>query len=158
MRPLKNTERVLNNVAVEKLLEKERSLGNELKFEDIIDEVAGVYPKVMMEGKVDMLISQTACFEKILNTGATAGAVDHGAGQGLFFLFCPLPFSGQKSLLYPVVKKIPGQGGINLSFLIHQGLPVGLVLLQGPGPSIFQCRLNDIGCFPVSPGKQGMES
>ncbi len=53
MRPLRNTERVLNNAAVEKLLKKERSLGNELKFEDIIDEVAGVYPKVMMEGKID---------------------------------------------------------------------------------------------------------
>lgn len=51
MRPLRNTERVLNNPAVERLLEKERTLGADLKFEDIIDEVAGVYPKVMIEGK-----------------------------------------------------------------------------------------------------------
>ncbi len=53
MRPLRNTERVLNNEAVERLLEKERTLGAELKFEDIIGEVAGVYPKVMTEGDMD---------------------------------------------------------------------------------------------------------
>jgi NADH:quinone reductase (non-electrogenic) len=53
MRPLRNTERVLTNVAVEKLLEKERALGSEIKFEDIIDEVAGVYPRIMLEGEMD---------------------------------------------------------------------------------------------------------
>ncbi len=53
MRPLKNTERVLNNPAVEQLLAKEASLGKGIKFEDIIDEVAGVYPKVMMDGDID---------------------------------------------------------------------------------------------------------
>ncbi len=53
MRPLRNTERVLTNVAVEKLLEKERTLGANLKFEDIIEEVAGVYPRIMMEGDMD---------------------------------------------------------------------------------------------------------
>jgi len=53
MRPLRNTERVLNNPAVESLLEKEAALGAKLTFEDIIDEVAGVYPRVMTEGKVD---------------------------------------------------------------------------------------------------------
>ncbi|MBU1344429.1 MAG: nitronate monooxygenase family protein [Proteobacteria bacterium] len=53
MRSLKNTERVLNNSAVEQLLAKEAVLGKNLKFEDIIDVVAGVYPKVMMEGKTD---------------------------------------------------------------------------------------------------------
>ena len=53
MRPLRNTERVLSNEAVERLLEKERQLGADLKFEDIIDEVAGVYPKVMTEGAMD---------------------------------------------------------------------------------------------------------
>jgi len=53
MRPLRNTERVLNNPAVERLMEKEKKLGTEIRFEDIIDEVAGVYPKVMMEGEVD---------------------------------------------------------------------------------------------------------
>ncbi|MFN3129588.1 NAD(P)H-dependent flavin oxidoreductase [Roseibium sp.] len=53
MRPLRNTERVLNNAAVERLLEKEKSLGGDLKFEDIIEEVAGVYPKIMMDGDMD---------------------------------------------------------------------------------------------------------
>ena len=53
MRPLRNTERVLSNAAVERLLEKERTLGDNLKFEDIIEEVAGVYPKVMTDGEMD---------------------------------------------------------------------------------------------------------
>lgn len=53
MRPLRNTERVLTNAAVERLLEKERSLGPDLKFEDIMEEVAGVYPRIMREGTMD---------------------------------------------------------------------------------------------------------
>ncbi|MEL6387297.1 MAG: nitronate monooxygenase family protein [Pseudomonadota bacterium] len=53
MRPLRNTERVLTNGAVERLLEKEKALGPDLKFEDIIEEVAGVYPRIMMEGEMD---------------------------------------------------------------------------------------------------------
>ena len=53
MRPLRNTERVLTNAGVEKLLEKERTLGSEIKFEDIIAEVAGVYPKIMRDGEMD---------------------------------------------------------------------------------------------------------
>ena len=51
MRPLRNTERVLNNPAVERLLQKEKDLGSDLKFEDIIDQVDGIYPKVMIEGE-----------------------------------------------------------------------------------------------------------
>ena len=53
MRPLRNTERVLNNAAVARLLEKEADLGDRIRFEDIIEEVAGVYPKVMMNGDTD---------------------------------------------------------------------------------------------------------
>ncbi|MBA4759355.1 nitronate monooxygenase family protein [Sphingosinicella sp.] len=53
MRPLRNTERVLHNAAVERLLEKEKQLGANLKFEDIIEEVAGVYPRIMKEGDMD---------------------------------------------------------------------------------------------------------
>ena len=53
MRPLRNTERVLTNTAVERLLEKERELGGNLKFEDIAKEVAGVYPRVMTEGEME---------------------------------------------------------------------------------------------------------
>ena len=44
---------VLNNEAVERLMEKEKALGADLKFEDIIDEVAGVYPKIMHEGTME---------------------------------------------------------------------------------------------------------
>lgn len=53
MRSLRNTERVLTNDAVERLIEKEKLLGDKLKFEDIIDEVAGVYPRIMMDGDMD---------------------------------------------------------------------------------------------------------
>jgi NAD(P)H-dependent flavin oxidoreductase YrpB (nitropropane dioxygenase family) len=53
MRPLRNTERVLVNQAVESIIEKETRLGSELKIEDIMGEVAGVYPKIMQEGTMD---------------------------------------------------------------------------------------------------------
>ncbi|MEL7188449.1 MAG: nitronate monooxygenase family protein [Pseudomonadota bacterium] len=53
MRPLRNTERVMTNDAVERLLEKEKELGDNIKFEDIMAEVAGVYPLIMMEGEMD---------------------------------------------------------------------------------------------------------
>ena len=53
MRSLRNTERVLSNAAVERLLEKERNLGPDLGFKDIMDEVAGVYPRIMLEGDMD---------------------------------------------------------------------------------------------------------
>ena len=53
MRPLRNTERVLNNAAVEKLLEKEKALGPKLEFNDIAEELVGVYPRVMQEGDLD---------------------------------------------------------------------------------------------------------
>lgn len=53
MRPLRNTERVLKNGAVDRLLEKEKALGPNLKFEDIFGEVAGVYPKIMQDGDLD---------------------------------------------------------------------------------------------------------
>jgi NADH:quinone reductase (non-electrogenic) len=53
MRPLRNTERVLTNAAVERLIVKEKELGANLKFEDIIEEVAGVYPKIMKDGTMD---------------------------------------------------------------------------------------------------------
>lgn len=53
MRSLTNTERVLNNSAVERLMEKEKALGENLTFADIVDEVAGVYPKIMHEGTME---------------------------------------------------------------------------------------------------------
>jgi nitronate monooxygenase len=53
MRPLRNTERVLKNAAVDRLLEKEKALGAKIKFEDILPEVAGVYPRIMKQGEMD---------------------------------------------------------------------------------------------------------
>jgi len=53
MRPLRNTERVLTNAGVERLLEKERTLGATIKFSDIAPEVAGVYPRIMKGGEMD---------------------------------------------------------------------------------------------------------
>jgi len=53
MRSLRNTERVLTNDAVERLIVKEKELGDKLKFEDIVEEVAGVYPRIMLEGDMD---------------------------------------------------------------------------------------------------------
>ena len=53
MRPLRNTERVLNNAAVERLIQKEKDLGDAITIQDILPEVAGVYPSIMMEGEMD---------------------------------------------------------------------------------------------------------
>lgn len=54
MRPLRNTERVLYNDAVQRVLDKEHELGENIKFEDIIEEVASVYPKVMQGGEINI--------------------------------------------------------------------------------------------------------
>jgi NADH:quinone reductase (non-electrogenic) len=53
MRALRNTERVLKNKGVDQLLDIEREKGAALKIEDIHDQVAGVYPKVMIDGEMD---------------------------------------------------------------------------------------------------------
>jgi nitronate monooxygenase len=53
MRTLRNTERVLNNANVERLMKMEQERGSSLKIEDIHDQVAGIYPRVMVEGDMD---------------------------------------------------------------------------------------------------------
>ena len=53
MRSLRNTERVLNNKGVERVMQIEREKGAALKIEDIVEQVAGIYPKVMTEGDMD---------------------------------------------------------------------------------------------------------
>ena len=53
MRSLRNTERVLINAGVERLIAKEKALGAAIRFEDIIPEVAGIYPAVMQRGEMD---------------------------------------------------------------------------------------------------------
>jgi NAD(P)H-dependent flavin oxidoreductase YrpB (nitropropane dioxygenase family) len=54
MRPLRNTERVLNNPAVERVLAVEDAKGADITIDDIHDDVSGVYPKVMLDGDVDV--------------------------------------------------------------------------------------------------------
>ncbi len=67
MRPLRNTERVLTNAGVERLLAKERELGAAITFADIATEVAGIYPRVMQQG--DMQAGAWSC-------GMVAGLID----------------------------------------------------------------------------------
>ncbi|MDH5353711.1 MAG: nitronate monooxygenase [Gammaproteobacteria bacterium] len=67
MRPIRNTERVLANTAVDRILAKEKALGDQLKIDDIIDEVAGVYPKVMIDGEME--VGAWSC-------GMVAGLID----------------------------------------------------------------------------------
>jgi len=70
MRALRNTERVLDNPAVDRLLEIENAKGKDLKISDIHDQVAGVYPRVMIEG--DMDAGAWSC-------GMVAGLIREGA-------------------------------------------------------------------------------
>lgn len=53
MRNLRNTERVLNNAGVERILDQERAMGNALTFADIAEDVVGIYPRVMIDGDVE---------------------------------------------------------------------------------------------------------
>jgi NADH:quinone reductase (non-electrogenic) len=53
MRSIRNTERVLMNEGVKRVLEIERDKGDALQITDIIEQVAGIYPKVMGEGDME---------------------------------------------------------------------------------------------------------
>ncbi|MDE0990241.1 MAG: nitronate monooxygenase family protein [Pseudomonadales bacterium] len=53
MRGLRNTERVMKNVAVDKIVEIEKEKGADIAIDDIMALVGGVYPKVMTEGEMD---------------------------------------------------------------------------------------------------------
>ena len=53
MRGLRNTERVLNNAGVKRLLEIEHDKGDALTIADVYAQVAGIYPKVMRDGDVE---------------------------------------------------------------------------------------------------------
>ncbi len=67
MRPLRNTERVLNNTAVERVLEVEKIKGKDISFDDIQSDVIGVYPSVMIDGKAS---------EGAWSCGMVAGLID----------------------------------------------------------------------------------
>ena len=75
MRPLRNTERVLNNAAAERLLEREKTLGGNLKFEDIIEQVAGVYPKIMIDGMMDAGVWSCGMVAGLINDVPTCKAL-----------------------------------------------------------------------------------
>jgi len=94
MRSLRNTERVLTNAAVERLIVKEREAGAGLKFEDIIEEVGGVYPRVMTEGEMDagawscgmvvgLIHDIPTCKELVERTVAEATQIIRGRLEGL---------------------------------------------------------------------------
>ena len=94
MRALRNTERVLTNAAVERMIVKERELGADLKFEDIIAEVGGVYPRVMTEGDMDagawscgmvvgLIHDIPTCQELIERTMTEATQIIRGRLEGL---------------------------------------------------------------------------
>ena len=53
MRRFRNTERVLNNASVERLLEIEREKSDALAITDVYEQIAGVYPKVMLDGDME---------------------------------------------------------------------------------------------------------
>lgn len=53
MRALRNTERVLNNEAVERILEIEQQHGSALDISHLHEHVSGIYPRVMQTGEVD---------------------------------------------------------------------------------------------------------
>ena len=59
MRSLRNTERVLMNEGVQRVLDIEKAKGDKLEIKDIYDQVAGIYPKVMTEG--DMQAGAWSC-------------------------------------------------------------------------------------------------
>jgi NADH:quinone reductase (non-electrogenic) len=78
MRPLRNTERVLNNAAAERLLEKEVALGANLKIDDIIDEVGGVYPKIMLDGEMEAGVWSCGMVAGLVNDIPTCEELIHG--------------------------------------------------------------------------------
>ena len=53
MRTLRNTERVLKNAAVDRVIAIERDKGAALKIEDIKEEVGGLYGRIMIDGDMD---------------------------------------------------------------------------------------------------------
>lgn len=53
MRPLRNTERVLVNPVVEKIVEIEKEKGQDMNIGDIAELVGGDYQKIMQEGEMD---------------------------------------------------------------------------------------------------------
>jgi len=53
MRALRNTERVLKNAAVDRIIEIERAKGAALQIADIKEQVGGLYGRIMLDGDMD---------------------------------------------------------------------------------------------------------
>jgi nitronate monooxygenase len=53
---MRNTERVLLNKGVEKILEveRERERGDDIRISDIMEQLTGVYHRIMAEGEMDV--------------------------------------------------------------------------------------------------------
>jgi NAD(P)H-dependent flavin oxidoreductase YrpB (nitropropane dioxygenase family) len=94
MRQLRNTERVLMNEAVERVLKKERELGPKITFADIAPELAGVYPRIMKGGEMNaggwscgmvagLIYDIPTCKELIDRIMAEAKALIRGRLEGL---------------------------------------------------------------------------
>jgi NADH:quinone reductase (non-electrogenic) len=101
MRALRNTERVLHNAGVARLLEIERDKGSDLHIDHIHDQVAGIYPQVMIDGEVEAgawscgmvvglihdvpsvkeLIDRIMADAERLIRGRLAGLLDHAQGK-----------------------------------------------------------------------------
>jgi nitronate monooxygenase len=54
MRGLRNTERVLKNKAVDQIVQIERDKGTDIAIDDIRELVGGVYPRIMLDGDMDI--------------------------------------------------------------------------------------------------------
>lgn len=57
------------------MLEKAKSLGTNIKFEDIMEEVAGVYPKVMLDGAMDAGAWSCGMVAGLIHDGPTVKAL-----------------------------------------------------------------------------------
>jgi len=53
MRSLRNTERVLNNAAVEQILRIEKEKGDQIRIADIAPLLSDVYPRILQQGELD---------------------------------------------------------------------------------------------------------
>jgi NADH:quinone reductase (non-electrogenic) len=73
LRPLRNTERVMANPAVARILEKENRLGSTITFADIAPETAGVYRRVMEDGEVDSGAFSCGMVAGLINDIPTCG-------------------------------------------------------------------------------------
>ena len=84
MRALKNTERVLDNAAVERIALIEHARGAALTIDEIHDEVAGVYPRVMQDGDLDAGAWSCGMVVGLIHDVPRRRAVrpDHGRGGG----------------------------------------------------------------------------